>query len=515
VVTFQPLRIAVVGLGTAGACMLDSLARALVDHTDVSLTLYDPTTQPWRGRVFQDDCDCVLANLTVDRMTIRHGDSGHAERWLRGRGHLDPGSTTDVYLPRQVYGDYIAQHTEGLLQDLRLRGWRVERVEHAASSLARLGASGCVVESEGRREEFDYVILCAGGSVYADPLDLGRSPGYIADPYPTHERLHDIPPDATVGVLGSGLTAVDIAVALKHQGHAGPIRMYSRSGTLPLVRRRGPAWTAKHLTSDRLRHLTSTRGSLRIAEVRGLFEREVQAWGGEPLGSLRPETGTGLQAWLRRQLEQPHDATDLAAFIFQRLIPVGWQDIWYALDVDEQRRILASRLAMRVVMSWCCPMPPVNAERILAMLDSGQLQVAGGLRSVAPGRGGFEVQLTASRQRADHIVNAVTPPPGFGVHPGVRRLVDSAVGQGLARRHHAGGLEVAAASGAVLGGRPCGLYALGDLTRGAFLLTYAIPSIVSRSIDIARAIHRDAQDRVLRSTTALRAGEPRVGAPSL
>jgi uncharacterized NAD(P)/FAD-binding protein YdhS len=510
------MRIAIVGLGTAGACMLDSLAQALGHRADVGLTLYDPTTEPWRGRVFQADSDCVLANLTVDRMTIRHGDGEHAERWLLDQGHLKPGSSPDAYLPRHVYGDYIAQHSEELVQDLCRRGWRIDRVKQTVTSLAPLGASSYVLESGGRREVFDYVILCTGGSVYGDPFDLGETEGYVADPYPTQQRLRAIPPDAIVGILGSGLTAVDIAVALQHRGHSGPVRMYSRSGLLPLVRRPGPVWTAKHLTPDRLADFMSHCGSLRIGEVKRLYDREVRAWGGEPPDLIRTQPQTGLEASLRRQLDQPHDASDLGAFIFQKLTPVGWQDIWYALNADEQRRILASPSAMRIIMSWCCPMPPVNGEKILAMLQSGQLQVSSGLRSIVPDRDAFDVQRTTTTERADYIVNAVTPPPAFGVHPGAQRLVDSAVGHGLARRHHAGGLEVSAASGAVLADRPSGgLYALGDLTRGAFLLTYAIPSIVSRSIDIARAIHEDVQDRADRNSSQQATRERRVPAPSL
>lgn len=491
------MRIAIVGLGTAGACMLDSLEQALGDRSDISLTLYDPAAEPWRGRAFQADSACILANAPVAAMSIRYGDNSHAERWLLHQGRWEGGNPQKAILPRQFYGDYIAHHAGGLLRDLRRRGWLVELVQQRVTSIAPAGSSSYILEADGRRDEFDYVILCAGGSVLTSPYDLDGCDGYIADPYPTSERLNDIPPDASVGVLGSGLTAVDVAVALKERGHAGRVRMYSRSGLLPLARRSGPAWTAKYLTSEQVINLARSDSSRYLADVEQLFNREVHAWGGEPRGLFPQPHLSGTGAGLRRQLEQPHDGTDLETFIFQKSILV-WQDIWHGLNTDEQRRILKSPSTMRSVMSRCCPMPPPNAKKILAMLDSGQLEVRGGLQTVERGRDAFDVQLAASRERADYIVSAVTPPV-YGVHPQIEPLVNSAIGHGLARRHHAGGLEVLASTSAVAGHHGTGgLYALGDLTRGAFFFTFGTPALVYRSADIAKAIHDDVNERATR-----------------
>lgn len=496
------MRIAIVGLGTAGVCMLDGLEQAFGDRSDISLTLYDPAAEPWRGRAFQADSTCILANIPLSGMSIRHGDSSHAERWFVRQGLWEGGSPQEAFLPRQFYGDYIAQHAGQLVRDLRRRGWRVELVQQRVTSIAPAGSSRYILEADGRRDEFDYVILCAGGSVLASPYDLDGCDGYIADPYPTRERLSDIAPDASVGVLGSGLTAVDIAVALKERGHAGPVRMYSRSGLLPLARRSGPAWTAKYLTSDQVTNLARSSNSHYLAAVEQLFNREVHAWGGESRGLFPHPHLSGTPEGLRRQLEQPHDGTDLETYIFQKSILV-WQDIWYGLNADEQRQILKSPSTMRSIMSRCCPMPPANTRKILAMLDSGQLEVRSGLTSIERGRDTFDLQLAAAREQSDYIVNAVTPPV-YGPHPQVEPLVNSAVRHGLARRHHAGGLEVAASTGAVAGNHgTLGLYALGDLTHGTLFFTFGTPALVYRSADIAKAIRDDVNERAIRHRSPL------------
>ena len=481
------MRIAIVGLGTAGACMLDSLNQALGSRTDVHLSLYDPTDYPWLGRVFQEDGDWVLANVPVTAMSIRHGDAAHAESWLAKEGRLGVHRSAETFLPRAVYGRYISEHANQLVDDLRHRGWQIEFIKAKATSLNRNGSSGYTVGSEGRRDEHDHVILCAGGSVLADPFDLASHEGYVANPYPTRERLRDIPSDAAVGILGSGLTAIDAVVALKAHGHTGPVRLYSRSGILPFVRRQGPDWAAEYLTPERIADLSKSTGQFRLADLEQLFEQEVLAWGGEPQGLFPPPPVTEPRDWLRRQLQEPHDPHDLGTFIFQKSVPSVWGDIWYALHPEDKRQLLESP-ALRDIMSRCCPMPRVNAEKVLAMLDAGQLEVRKGVQSVCAGADGFDVQLASTRERVDYLVNAATP-SGYGVHPDVRELVDAAVGDGLAKHHAIGGIEVADHSGAIRGvPERCGVYALGDLTRGAFFFIFGLPALVRRSADIANAI---------------------------
>lgn len=47
------------------------------------------------------------------------------------------------------------------------------------------------------------------------------------------ETLADLPPEAAVLLVGTGLTMVDVVTSLLDQGHAGPIHALSRCGLLP------------------------------------------------------------------------------------------------------------------------------------------------------------------------------------------------------------------------------------------------------------------------------------------
>lgn len=488
------MRIAIIGLGTAGACMLDSIEQAFGNQTNISLTLYDPTDEPWAGRAFQADSDWILANTRLRIMSMRHGDKSHAQRWLERNGRLSPQQTSTDFLPRAFYGEYFSGHANDLIRGMRERGWQVEFVREKAISLEPNGATGYTVGTRGRRDDHDYVILCAGGSVLTDIFGLAGFEGYIPDPYPTRDKLREIPSDAAVGILGNGLTAVDIAVSLKAHGHTGPVKMYSRSGVLPLVRRPGPDWTAQHLTVDRILAMSTPANGLRFNDLERLFDQEVAASGGVAKGLFPPIHVDDPKRWLRWQLEHPHNREDLGTYVFQEAVAAIWGDTWYALNPHDKQMIHGSSMP-RDILSRCCPMPRVNGEKLLGMLESGQASCQGGVQSVAPVRGGFGVQLSSNRERVDVVVNAVTP-TNYGIYPGVRELVDSAVGHNLAQLHRHGGLEVAGDSGAVLGRRgQGGIYALGEMTRGAFSFIFGVPLLVRRSYDIATAISQDVSQK--------------------
>lgn len=110
---------------------------------------------------------------------------------------------------------------------------------------------------------------------------------------------------AHVAVIGSGLTAVDIAAGLAEQGHRGPITLLSRTGVLPFVQQRPLPLTPRHLTPAAATHLAAS-GPVTFDEVVALLRAEL-ADSGEDFGDFAAEllaTGTADPvSRLRRQLD--------------------------------------------------------------------------------------------------------------------------------------------------------------------------------------------------------------------
>jgi uncharacterized NAD(P)/FAD-binding protein YdhS len=83
--------------------------------------------------------------------------------------------------------------------------------------------------------EADYVVLAMGnfapGRPFAVDPSAAEHPGFIADYWKTRERL--IAADASILLVGSGLTMVDAVLDLSAKNHRGSIRAVSRRGLLP------------------------------------------------------------------------------------------------------------------------------------------------------------------------------------------------------------------------------------------------------------------------------------------
>jgi uncharacterized NAD(P)/FAD-binding protein YdhS len=97
--------------------------------------------------------------------------------------------------------------------------------------------------------------------------------GYVRDPYPLRQSLAEVPEQARVAIVGSGLTAVDVVMALRARGHQGPITLVSRHGLLPAVRRPPARHDLRHLTVPRLEALASRNGGLGLVDVLALCHR--------------------------------------------------------------------------------------------------------------------------------------------------------------------------------------------------------------------------------------------------
>jgi len=105
-------------------------------------------------------------------------------------------------------------------------------------------ASQAVVTAGGAALDCDIAVLAPGHTRARLPANFGAGfaahARVIVDPLAT-AQLPALPPDDRVMVLGSGLTAYDIASTLLSAGHRGPIEVVSRRGLRPQAQRPPPA----------------------------------------------------------------------------------------------------------------------------------------------------------------------------------------------------------------------------------------------------------------------------------
>ncbi|MFY9886477.1 MAG: FAD/NAD(P)-binding protein [Candidatus Cybelea sp.] len=264
------LDVAVIGGGFSGAAVAANLAR----HTprDLTLAVFDPDDLG-RGAAYGTRHREHILNTRAHMMSLYVDEPDHFVRWLGPRG------APSDFLPRRLYGEYVAESAQR-----ELRAVRFMHVRERIAKIVRGDSGGFVVESSsGTRYDARSIVLATGNPAPNDeflPLEVRLHAGYIDDPW----RFDYRSVGGHVLVVGSGLTALDVLVALKGCGHRGTVHVLSRRGRYPEVHEAVAAYDVIPAldTHGARALLRSFRSHVDEASRRGFDWRAV-------VDSLRPE----------------------------------------------------------------------------------------------------------------------------------------------------------------------------------------------------------------------------------
>ncbi|MFI1380132.1 FAD/NAD(P)-binding protein [Embleya sp. NPDC020886] len=472
--------IAIVGGGAAAVGLLHALATtegtAEAGGTG-TVTVFEPSPHRWRGRPYGPDLDAVLVNTPPALMSVRSGAFGHFADWLGARGgdHLDP-LLGQPLVPRALYGEYLVHAAEKAVAALGEQGWPVRVVAARVGAVVRTGAGLVLRTDDGRKFRADRVALCVGGGTAPDPYGLAGEAGFTADPYPLAGSLDRIAAADHVAVVGSGLTAVDVVVALAARRYPGRITLLSRSGVLPYVWQRPDGRRPTHVTVERVAALHAARGRLALADLVDLLRTEL-ADAGEDFDDLAARLrGPGADdpvRHLRAQLAEVDDPR-IGRRVLQETAHTVGPYAWRLLPEADRDRL---RRRLRTATSVASPMVPVNASVVLRLLESGQLTVAAGVDAIEPVNGRFLVHAGGGRHTAQAVVNAVNS-PAQALPGAARDLVRSLTDAGLATLHPAGGVVPTDPR----------VHVVGDLTGGGSFLTSSIAGVTAQASRTAAAL---------------------------
>jgi uncharacterized NAD(P)/FAD-binding protein YdhS len=393
--------VAVVGGGCSGVLV----TRELLRGGDDDVVLIEPG-EPGGGIAYGNAQPWHLLNSRAGAMSADPDDPGHFVRWA--------GTTAEAFRPRAEYGRYLRSVLAEADRDHPGR-LRVHRARVAA-----IGPDGVVALDDGDAVHADHVVLATGGPAAARQQIEHRR--YVTDPW-RPGVLEALPAGEPVLLVGTGLTAVDVALTLTADGRrTAPVVAVSRRGLLPLTH-------SDHATPPTVPSLDD------CATLRDVV-RAVRAAAGEA-GDWRP-----IVDGLRPMLDQ----------------------LWGALTPGEQDAFLR-----HLARPWECHrhrMAPAVATRVVELRAAGLLEIRAGGVAAWPGLADFAA-----------VVNCAGP----GRLPGAAGpLVGGLLAAGLARvGPHGLGLDIDEAGRLVGGdGRATDrLWVIGALRRGARWETTAVPEI--------------------------------------
>lgn len=414
--------VAIIGGGASGVFA----TRAVLANTAWRTVLVAPDAQPGRGVAYGAAEPWHVLNSRASAMSVDSDDPHHLVRWCHARGL--PTEPSD-FLPRCVYGDYLADQFAAATRDAG------DRFEHrlATATAIRPDHGGYLISDDaGGVRRADQVILAVGNPTTSRLPAVGdaaaRSVEYVADPWATG-ALDAIATDLPVLLLGTGLTAIDVALTLTAGGRRTPVEALSRRGLLPRNHPELPP----------------------------------------PAADFDLPAAAGLRPLLRRVRAEIAAGADWVAVLDQ--LRSRADHLWSSWDTATQQRFL--RHCQRYWEVHRHRMAPPVAARIAALCEQGRFQVrAGRLRAVEPHPdGGLTVTVDgAAPRRYGAVVNCTGPgslPDAAGP------LVAGMLHAGLLRTGpHGLGLDTDADGLA----RP-GLWVVGPLRRGRLWEATAVPEI--------------------------------------
>jgi len=466
------MRVAIVGGGAAGILAAVHLRRG---KPDAQITLIDASGRPGTGAAYGTNDPTHLLNVPAARMSAWPDDPDHFARWLDQRA-VTP---AESFAPRLAYGRYLQDQL--VAADVRIEA--AEVVELSPGAPVRLALN------DGRELSADAVVLASGRPqnglpdslerAFAPVLADGADGRVVLDPWAPGalEALGSRRPDSVL-VIGSGLTAVDVALHLTARG--ATVTLLSRHGALPRRFRVTGAPTE-------LPYLDALGGDVSLAQMREALTadlghaRDAGADWRQVIDAIRPRTAR----------------------------------LWQSLGWEDQRRFLREDLRQWEVLRH--RMPPTIADAIHAAIDSGQLVIeAGEVADVSLRRKGVELVVTTSdgsvRRRGDAVVvaaGAAWDRRSLHGSPLWANLLAAEVASlhpcGVGVRLTPDGYLIDAAGSTVPN-----IVCIGAIRQGEEWETTAIPEIRSQAAAIATLLADGASDQPTRRAPSLIAAKPQL-----
>lgn len=412
------LSFAIIGCGLTGASAFYQFTRLLQEKAvransgfpDIRIAVVEKQGFFGPGFPYSDEfvLPCHLINTCPEEMGILSDGSRDFEEWAETE--YDRLARHDSALPKpdELKND-ACTHYPRILMGLYLRTRFMEAVKAArelgcdVALYSRCEALDAVEEGEKVRLlvkelergktfflEADRVLLATGHW-----FGEGKDNRFFPSPWPSKALLEGIPPGSRVAVLGTSLSAIDTVMTLTWEGafcrnpsgelqYEGihPTReivLCSRSGILPKVRGKMGEYRNRFLTQKNLQALIEDHDkpptlealfSLLSLDLEAVYGHDIP-WAQKTKQPLPPIDI--LEQDLRRAKEGDGPQGEL---LWQTVLHQSFsmaREVYLHLSAEEKLRF--EKQYSTPFFAHAAPMPPVVAERLLALMKSGILRV--------------------------------------------------------------------------------------------------------------------------------------------
>jgi uncharacterized NAD(P)/FAD-binding protein YdhS len=189
-----------------------------------------------RGAAYSVDKDFYLLNVIAAKMSALPDDPEHFLNWVMQTASyksLDRSMISQAFLPRKLYGEYLAELWEKLRQIASEKGCVLVDKTTEIYAVSRSHKLFSLTTSDGTVSLFDVCVLATGNELPKSPNaitpEVEHSGIYFGNPW-SNNVLKNAHKFKQLLIIGNGLTMVDTVIGLQQSGFKGTIYSISPNG---------------------------------------------------------------------------------------------------------------------------------------------------------------------------------------------------------------------------------------------------------------------------------------------
>lgn len=483
--------IAIVGGGPAGLSLciqLYSKYRDLRDSQHIEIIIFEKSNDIGFGLPYKNNETSYRINLPKKMMDIIPEENCAFSTWINSSANLIKNNN---FPPRHYFGLYLNYRAKEIQKNAEKQGVKISFLtEHEVTNIKADSSEKFKlhINHNGKNKIYtaNYVVLSIGHIPNSNFQQFTENPTFQQNPWDKNS-YNKISTNDTVGIIGSRLTAIDIALKLREVNHKGKICMVSRSGLLPTVKNEGLSrYNFKYLTSHNFKNLL--RKSICLDDIVKLIEQELSCCLGYQFS---------IDSFIKHA--RHYNPLDRINFEINRLKlkQTNWQTIlstsyqfiahvWPLLSFKDQS--LYVNKYHSIFMTYLCSSPLESALTIQNLLVNKQLHVYRDLTGIQYQN--LQYQFSFKKHPpifTQHLINAC----GSGQDIKSIFMLKEMLKQNLISNHPLGGIGVdprTLCSINAEGKSNSRIYALGDLVKGACFINIEVKRVTEQAKKISQQI---------------------------
>ncbi|MEB6169121.1 FAD/NAD(P)-binding protein [Staphylococcus pseudoxylosus] len=479
------MRIAIIGMGTAGVTLLKELVKS-ESFSKMNIDVYDNPINMGQGVPFQNDSAELLINLPAAQMSLNLENHREFYEWYEMQSTFK--FSNPEYLPRFIFGHYMKDYLQKFNHDYDNIHTIKEEVNEVfiESEIGQTDVTYCVCTSKEIEncKQYDIVFLTIGTLSYHDPYGLKGIRGYIKTPYPTYNTLDDVQDFDDIAIIGTGLASLDVIRYVTAHHPKLPITVASRKGRLPSVRGEMPDIDFEYVTPENFNEIKRKHfGNVPLDEAIKLFLKDC-ALHHIDVETLVHRSQDDPIKDLTYDLEHADELGKLQSILELAKENLNW--IWNSLSREDQKRFLTNY--QPILKENSNPMPPQTARLLIDHINHGTIKIKRDLEDVHYDDNKFNFKYKdASVERFDIVINATGSKTQLADLDGDDQLVLNLENRQVVQAHPLGGIQIVAETNQIISPRYGTLkhmYALGQLTNGINQSRNGVMMIVKQAVNV-------------------------------